>query len=125
MATIKQICRELRKSQTPAEAALWKLLRNRKLEGYKFLRQHPLGTIRIQGDQAFYVADFYCAAEKLVIEADGSIHELRKEYDKNRDEVMQELGLTVLRFKNDEILNNSDLVLEKIVAMINSPRQNF
>jgi very-short-patch-repair endonuclease len=62
----------------------------------------------------YYTPDFYCHKAKLVIEADGPIHLQKKEYDKNRDEVLQALGLTILRFDNIQILNETQMVLEKI-----------
>jgi len=62
----------------------------------------------------YYIPDFYCREAKLVIEADGPIHLFKKEYDKNRDEVLAGLGLRILRFTNDEILNNSEEVFEQI-----------
>lgn len=62
----------------------------------------------------YYIPDFYCHKAKLVIEADGPIHLLKMEYDKNRDEVLNALGLTIVRFKNDEILNDIDSVIEEI-----------
>ncbi|MBS1555521.1 MAG: NTP transferase domain-containing protein [Bacteroidetes bacterium] len=70
---ILHIARELRKSQTPAEKLLWANLRNRKLEGYKFIRQHPI-PFNYSGEQEqFYIADFYCAEKKLVVEVDGEL----------------------------------------------------
>ena len=83
---IVDICRELRKNQTDAEAVLWKHLRNRKLDGYKFLRQHPIIHQQFNNEfPLFFVADFYCAEQKLVVELDGKIHDFQKDYDENRD----------------------------------------
>jgi very-short-patch-repair endonuclease len=71
----------------------------------------------------YYIADFYCAEAQLVIEADGPIHLLKKDYDKNRDEVLAGLGLKTLRFTNSEIINNTNEVLEKIKqALETNPR---
>ena len=61
-----------------------------------------------------YIPDFYCHKAKLVIEADGPIHLLKKGYDKNRDEVLSALGLKILRFDNDQILNDTQSVLNTI-----------
>src|SRR5476651_1988516 len=105
MPTITELCRELRQRETPAEKLLWNNLRNRKLFEHKFLRQYPIQATSSFGGVAYYIPDFYCHKAKLVIEADGPIHLLKKEYDKNRDEVLQSLGLRILRFKNDQILN--------------------
>ena len=114
MPSIIELCRELRKLETPAEKILWHHLRNRKLFEHKFLRQHPIYVQSIFGRNLYYIPDFYCHEAKLVIEADGLIHLLKKDYDKNRDEVLTKLGLTTLRFENDQILNNIQSVLNKI-----------
>jgi len=72
--TIKQLAKELRKNQTEAEEMLWQKLRNRKLYGYKFLRQHPIIHSGFINKLYFFIADFYCAEKELVIELDGKIH---------------------------------------------------
>jgi very-short-patch-repair endonuclease len=123
MKTIKEFCRELRKNQTLAERALWLLLRNRSLSDYKFLRQHPFIITSYQGQKKVYIGDFYCAERKLVIEADGSVHTERKEYDQNRDEVLQSLGIKVIRFTNDRILLEREEVLKEILASLKSEEQ--
>ena len=100
--------RQLRKEGTPAEEVLWEVLRNRQLEQLKFRRQHVIET---------FIMDFYCAEHKLAIEIDGSVHaeKNQKEYDAFRQKVIEELGVRVLRFTNDEVLNHLDIVLEKIM----------
>ena len=97
----------LRKSLTPAEEKLWEAIRNRKLNGFKFRRQHPLKQ---------FIADFYCHEKKLIIELDGEIHQNpgNSEYDEGRTFELERFGLTVLRFNNDEVLKSLDKVLEKI-----------
>src|SRR5262252_5884907 len=99
-----KLARQLRKSQTSAETLLWDLLRDRKLPGFKFRRQHQLGD---------YVADFYCREAQLVIECDGTIHQGNESWyhDQNRDIYMINQGLTVMRFKNEEVLTETDRVL--------------
>jgi very-short-patch-repair endonuclease len=114
MPNIIDFCRELRQRETPAEKLLWSHLRNRRLFDQKFLRQHPICADFAFGRHLYYIPDFYCHKAKLVIEADGPIHLLKKDYDKNRDEVLAALGLTILRFDNAEILNNTQTVLNKI-----------
>jgi very-short-patch-repair endonuclease len=114
MLSITELCRELRKRQTPAENLLWQLLRNRNFNDKKFLRQHPVCVEAIIGRVLFYIPDFYCHEAKLVIEADGPVHQYKKQYDQNRDEVLAGLGLSILRFKNEEILNDIEDVLRKI-----------
>ena len=106
--------RELRKNQTPAEVTMWGKVRNRRLLGFKFLGQHPIVIEKYNGRTGFYIADFYCAEKKLVIEIDGSIHAFQIDYDKARDVIMNQLGLTVLRITNDEVEKNVFDVLNKI-----------
>src|SRR6266705_2722784 len=98
--------RELRKNQTPKEIKVWNLLRNRRLLGFKFLRQHPIVVGKYNGRTGFYIADFYCSEKKLVIEIDGLIHTFQIDYDKARDVIMNEFGLTVFRITNDEVEKN-------------------
>ena len=96
--------RSHRRTETPAEAALWALLRNRRLLGHKFRRQHPYSN---------YILDFYCHALKQVIEVDGSIHnnEDVKINDAKRQTFLQNDGLTVLRFQNDLITKTPEKVI--------------
>jgi very-short-patch-repair endonuclease len=103
--------RALRHKTTNAEDILWEELRNRKLGGFKFRRQHAIGR---------FIADFYCHEAGLVIELDGNIHEIpdKKEYDKGRTTEMQDNHLTVLRFYNEEILTNKPCVLLEILNTI-------
>jgi len=118
MPSIIDLCRELRKKQTPAEELLWQNLRNRNFNKLKFLRQHPICVQSLFGKNLYYIPDFYCHKAKLVIEADGPIHLFKTEYDKNRDEVLAGLGLTILRFTNDEVLNELDKVLDVVSKKI-------
>ncbi|MGN6177804.1 MAG: DUF559 domain-containing protein [Mucilaginibacter sp.] len=74
MASITDLCRELRRRQTPAEKILWEYLRNRNTKRHKFLRQYPISVLSPFGRKLFYIPDFYCYQSKLVIEADGPIH---------------------------------------------------
>lgn len=103
--------KELRKESTPAEKHLWKLLRNRRILGFKFRRQHPV---------YHFIADFYCDEAKLIIEGDGGIHKLEdnKQYDIDREEAIVSLGITVLRFTNEEILMRDDKVTNEIEAFL-------
>jgi very-short-patch-repair endonuclease len=114
---IKQTARDLRKNQTGAEAILWEKIRNRKLAGKKFLRQHPI-VFRWNRRKRFLFADFYCAEAHLVIELDGGIHHKQKDYDDARDQAMKVLGLTVMRFSNNEIENDIRGVLEGVKSKL-------
>ena len=106
-AATQEYARELRNRTTEAEQKLWSLLRNRQLKGKKFRRQHAIAN---------YVADFYCNESKLVIELDGNFHTMAetKEYDKSRTNLLNELGITVLRFWNEEVIKDPERVLVKI-----------
>ncbi|WP_374951816.1 endonuclease domain-containing protein [Mucilaginibacter sp.] len=116
MPSITELCRELRKRQTPVELVLWEALRNRKLQGKKFLRQHPICALSSFSRNIYYIPDFYCHEAKLAIEADGPIHIYKQQYDRNRDEVLKALGSTVLRFTNKEIESDLHEVLRKIAG---------
>lgn len=105
--SIFENAKELRRQLTNAEKKLWNVLRNRKLLGYKFRRQHPINN---------FIADFYCHEKHLVIELDGDIHDLPEqiEYDEDRTYELEELGVIVIRFTNNEVEKGFDKVLEKI-----------
>jgi len=105
--------REMREKQTPAEDFLWELLRNRQLNGAKFRRQHQFGD---------YVCDFYCAEAKLAVECDGATHQTPEAvaHDKQRDAYLKAQGVTVLRFENCFVLDETDQVLESICSHLPS-----
>ncbi len=109
----KQLCRELRKSQTNAEKIFWKVVRKRKFLGLKFYRQYPIFFDYI-GKETFYIADFYCFEKNSVIELDGKIHDYQKDRDKLRTFIINMLGIEVIRFRNEEVENDLDSVLEKL-----------
>ena len=109
---ITKLARELRKNQTIEESKLWQLLRGRRLRGVKFFRQHPIIYSEIENNQKFFVPDFYSAEKKLVIELDGKIHEFQKEYDKNRESILESIGLRVIRFKNEELKDLNKVINE-------------
>ena len=110
--TLKILARNNRHHPTPAETLIWQeLLRKRQLEGHKFLRQKP-----IHG----YIVDFYCSALKLVIEIDGASHLGRHEYDKERSKILKAHGLHILRFNNEQVLNDIEGIRLKILAFIHS-----
>jgi type I restriction enzyme R subunit len=106
-----QRARELRQRQTDAEDIAWELLRDRQFLGLKFRRQHQIGE---------YIADFYCHEKLLVVEIDGSIHEkeeVRKK-DQKRDSYFQAIGLKVIRFSNETVLNNPEKFLTDLAIFI-------
>ncbi len=101
-----QRTRALRSPLTPPEAKLWSRLRNRQLGGFKFRRQHPIGS---------YVVDFCCAERRLTVELDGDSHIEQEEYDKKRTSWLIEQGYQEIRFWNREVMQNLDAVLERIL----------
>ncbi len=107
--------RTLRNNLSDAEEALWHLLRGRQICGLKFRRQHPFSD---------YILDFVCLENKLVIEVDGGQHGQQAEYDQNRTQKLQAAGFRVLRFWNNEILNEKESVREKIWLMIEELRSH-
>lgn len=97
--------RNLRSKSTDAERVLWRHLRQRQIDGYKFRRQQPIGP---------YIVDFVCLELKLIIEVDGGQHQEQVDYDDQRTRWLETEGYRVLRFWNNDILNNIDGVLQFI-----------
>jgi len=106
-AQLLEYAKQLRSNQTEAEQRLWYYLRGKRLMGLKFKRQKPIGP---------YIVDFVCMEHKLVVEADGSQHGGRS--DAKRDAWFAAQGFTLLRFWNNEILEQTDMVLEQIRRVI-------
>ena len=102
---IKQFSRTLRSEMTDAEAYLWRHLRARQLHGLKFRRQHPVGN---------FILDFACIEAKLAIEIDGGQHHVLQHEDTQRSLILEAHGWKVLRFWNNEVLQN----ISGVVAMI-------
>jgi very-short-patch-repair endonuclease len=102
----RRFAKTLRATQTTPESAMWKLLRDRRLAGYKFRRQAPLGR---------YTVDFVCFERKLVVETDGSQH-FESSRDLERDAFLRERGFRVLRYWNNDVLQRKQSVLEHIFA---------
>ena len=105
---------QLRSSLTPAEAELWKYLKNSQLQGRKFRRQHSIGN---------YIVDFYCPSERLVIELDGKVHynTITEPVDQERDQALNKLGIKVLRFENKFIFQSLEAVLLEIENSFEEP----
>lgn len=110
---LKEFRKELRNNATRSESMLWKALQRKQLENRKFRRQHSLGN---------YIVDFYCPSEKLIVELDGQVHNnfINERYDFQRSKYLERLGLKVLRFENDLIFKQLDMVLEAIKAEFKS-----
>ncbi len=104
--------RGLRKNMTNTELLLWNKLKNRELFAVKFRRQHPIDI---------FVVDFYCHELKLAIEIDGGIHLIKEvsEYDDGRTHDIEDFGIKIIRFSNDQVINDIDNVLLGILNIIN------
>lgn len=100
--------KEMRREMTPAEKILWKRLKANRLNGLHFRRQQI-----VHG----YFADFLCHQHDLIVEVDGEIHELQKDYDAEREEYLVSLGYRIIRFKNEDVMKNLEGVLQRIVEV--------
>ena len=109
--SIFQNAEVLRKDMTVAEKKLWERLNKSQL-GVRFKAQHPIDI---------FIADFYCHKFKLVVEIDGGIHETQKEYDEGRTAELESWGLTIIRFSNEEVMNDIEKVVERIKNHLNLP----
>ncbi len=107
--SIISYAKDLRKNQTPAEVKLWSLLRSRKLNGIKFRRQHPVKPL--------FILDFYCMKHKIAIEVDGGYHKkyMQTQVDVERTMLLNRMGIKVIRFTNEEVLENSGWVIQQII----------
>jgi len=106
---LKELAKKLRKNSTLAEILLWNELRSRKMKGYQFMRQKPIGN---------YIVDFFCSKLKLVIEIDGASHNDKLKKDRIRQERLGALGLKVLRFQDFTVKKNIRSVLRAIELFI-------
>ena len=105
--SIFKLARELRKNETEAEKKLWAKLNKNQILRLQFRRQHPINL---------FIADFFCARIKLVIEIDGNIHEIQEyhEHDSGRTDMLNDFGITVIRFKNEQVINEIDYTVYQI-----------
>jgi leucyl-tRNA synthetase len=106
--------RQLRREMTIAEKLIWNKLRNRQFLNLKFLRQHPFVYQVIDNTPRYFIADFYCAERKLIIEVDGKIHDFQMDDDRHREDILKDSGLKIMRIRNEE---TEDMV--KVLATIN------
>ena len=113
-----EFARRMRSDPPDAEKRLWRMLRNRRLGGFKFRRQAPLGS---------YILDFYCHEAKLVVEADGGQHSDPKQAakDAKRTAYLKSLGIRVLRFWDNDILKHTDAVAEQIYRAVSEPARGI
>ncbi len=109
-----RFARNNRENATHAETILWEVLRDKKLQGHKFRRQHPIGK---------FILDFYCHASKLAVEVDGGYHLTKEqlEYDQSRTVALEKLEIRVIRFTNDQVINHLSRVAEDISLFLLPP----
>ena len=112
---IFQYADELRKNMTEAEKIIWERVCKNQL-GVRIRRQHPIWK---------FIADFYCHEIKLIIEIDGGIHlsSEKKEYDISRDITLNDLGIEIIRYTNDQVINETSKVIEEIKRTIEALKQ--
>jgi cyclase len=106
-----ELAKKLRDNQTEAEIFMWSYLSKIQIKGIRFKRQHPI---------LYFISDFYCHKAKLVIEIDGGYHNIPEQYqyDKDRDSELEELGLKVIRFTNEQVIFEIEKTLKEIENVI-------
>ena len=111
---LKEKARELRNNSTKTEILLWTFLKGRQLRGFDFHRQRPIDE---------YIVDFFCNEFMLAIEIDGVSHIGQEEYDLERQNKLEKLGVRFLRFKDDEVFYNCDYVVREIEKWIDENKR--
>ncbi|MDZ8026310.1 MAG: endonuclease domain-containing protein [Nostoc sp. SerVER01] len=106
---LKPLARQMRREPTPAEKLLWQKLRHKQLLGFKFRRQQAIDR---------FIVDFYCHEAQFVVEVDGEVHDYSKEEDGIRQEFLESLGLRVMRFRNEDVVERMEGVLEDIAGWL-------
>ena len=112
MPILFEFAKKMRNNQTEAESILWQHLSNNQRYEFRFKRQHPV---------KYFIADFYCHIKKLIIEIDGGYHQIPEqyEYDRNRDYELDELGLKIIHFTNEQVLFDIENTLKTIDNELN------
>jgi very-short-patch-repair endonuclease len=100
----------MRKTPTEAEAAFWEIVRGRKINGKKFHRQFPV-KFKYENQNRFFFADFYCPESSLIVEIEGGVHQSQIDYEELRAHIINGLGLRVIRFSNEDVLQNLENVI--------------
>ena len=120
----RELCRKLRKNQTPAESLFWERVRSRRFKGLKFYRQYPI-FYEFNNRESFFIADFICIQYRIVIEIDGKIHDFKSRIDSERTEVLKYLGLDVYRIKNRDIELDTSKVLNELSKYIKNHKKKL
>lgn len=105
---------ELRQAMTPAERVLWKAVRSHQFEGIHFRRQHTFGE---------YCVDFCCTSHRLIVELDGGIHAMQREYNAEREQYLQACGYRIVRVSNERVLQRLPECLHEICAYLAPPTE--
>ena len=113
---LKELARELRNNSTTSEIKLWKFLKGRRMCGYDFHRQKPIGD---------YIVDFFCSELNLAIEIDGLSHINKERYDRRRKSKLESLGVKFLRFEDDDVFYDVGKVLDIIQSWIKMNEKRF
>ena len=117
---IKKYIRYNRRNETSAESIFWRNARNRRFLGFRFNRQYPI-KYEWDGIKRFFVADFYCAEKKLIVEIDGSSHKGKEAYDQFRTVIINQVRDTVIRLSNTLILSDIQTAFSKLEEAIHTP----
>ncbi|MEL6254773.1 MAG: endonuclease domain-containing protein [Bacteroidota bacterium] len=113
---VVSFARRMRKEPTVAEKFFWYKVRNRSFDGHKFLRQYVISYDKPLKQKAYFIADFYCAKAKLIVEIDGKYHLNQQAYDQRREEILRGMAFRVIRFTNEEVLSD----WEKVETVLHS-----
>jgi very-short-patch-repair endonuclease len=113
---LQEFARDMRKAPSEAEREMWRILRRKKIDGFRFRRQYPI---------AGYIADFVCLSANLIIEVDGGQHgeEAAQKYDERRTSVLNEDGFRVLRFWAHEVLKYREAVFRTVWRELHQPQE--
>ena len=107
-----EVAREFRKEPQPSEAMLWQALRRKQLRGHKFRRQQPIGS---------FIVDFYCDVAALIVEVDGPIHASQARADAERQQILEQLGLRVLRISSRDVESDLPRVVRLVEDALDQP----
>ena len=116
--TIIEFARNQRANPTPAEKEFWEKVRKKSFHGFKFYRQFPIKYKLISNHNRYFIADFYCHRNRLIIELDGGIHNNRQGYDLDRSDILISLGYNIIRFKNEDVFFRWAVIENKLLDIL-------
>jgi len=119
MKKITVLARQFRKNPTKAENIFWQAVRNRQISNHKFYRQYPI-EFSYYNKTRYFIADFYYHESKLVVEIDGGIHKTQKDYGKLRTGIINQPGMKVIRFSNEEVMGSMSQVIKRLEISLSS-----